>query len=182
MANIIVAFPKIEDATSIKNLLIRNGCNVTAVCTSGTKVLNIIEDYNDGIIVCGYRLSDMNYYQLRENVVGDFEMLLLASPAKIDSEHYEGVVSVKMPLKVFELLSTIEMLETNIQRRRKKRKQIPKSRDDSQKKVLLEAKGILMDRNGMSEEEAHRYIQKTSMDSGTNMVETAEMIIRMKYL
>lgn len=39
-----------------------------------------------------------------------------------------------------------------------------------------------MDRNGMSEEEAHRYIQKTSMDSGTNMVETAEMIIRMKYL
>lgn len=75
--------------------------------------------------------------------MGEFEMLLLASPAKIDSEHYDGVVSVKMPLKVFELLSTIEMLETNIQRRRKKKKQIPKSRDDSQKKVLLEAKAYL---------------------------------------
>jgi response regulator NasT len=34
-----------------------------------------------------------------------------------------------------------------------------------------------MERNGMSEEEAHRYIQKTSMDSGTNMVETAQMVI-----
>ena len=28
----------------------------------------------------------------------------------------------------------------------------------------------------MSEEEAHRYLQKTSMDSGTNLVETAEML------
>ena len=29
----------------------------------------------------------------------------------------------------------------------------------------------------MTEEEAHRYIQKTSMDSGTNIVETAQMIL-----
>ena len=29
----------------------------------------------------------------------------------------------------------------------------------------------------MSEEEAHRYLQKTSMDSGTNLVETAEMLL-----
>lgn len=31
-----------------------------------------------------------------------------------------------------------------------------------------------MERNNMSEGEAHRYLQKNSMDSGTNMVETAE--------
>ena len=36
-----------------------------------------------------------------------------------------------------------------------------------------------MERNGMSEEEAHRYIQKCSMDSGTNLVETAEMVLSM---
>ena len=29
----------------------------------------------------------------------------------------------------------------------------------------------------MTESEAHRYIQKCSMDSGTNMVETAQMIM-----
>ena len=33
--------------------------------------------------------------------------------------------------------------------------------------------------NGMSEEEAHRYLQKTSMESGTNMTETAQMVLRM---
>ena len=33
------------------------------------------------------------------------------------------------------------------------------------------------ERNSMTEEEAHRYIQKCSMDSGTNLVETAQMVI-----
>ena len=33
--------------------------------------------------------------------------------------------------------------------------------------------------NHMTEEEAHRYIQKCSMDSGTSLTETAEMVISM---
>ena len=36
-----------------------------------------------------------------------------------------------------------------------------------------------MNRNNMDEEEAYRYIQKCSMDSGTNMVETAQMVLVM---
>ena len=36
---------------------------------------------------------------------------------------------------------------------------------------------VLMERNNMSEEEAHRYLQKCSMESGTNMVETAHMVL-----
>ena len=34
-----------------------------------------------------------------------------------------------------------------------------------------------MERNHMTEEEAHRYLLKTSMDSGTNLVETAQMLL-----
>ena len=34
----------------------------------------------------------------------------------------------------------------------------------------------------MSEEEAHRYIQKCSMDSGTNMLETAQMVISLIHI
>ena len=29
----------------------------------------------------------------------------------------------------------------------------------------------------MSETEAHRYLQKCSMDNGTNLIETAQMVI-----
>ena len=43
------------------------------------------------------------------------------------------------------------------------------------------AKILLMERNHLSEEEAHRYIQKSSMDNGTNMVETAQMILTLLF-
>jgi len=38
---------------------------------------------------------------------------------------------------------------------------------------------LLMIRNNMTEEEAHRYMQKTSMDSGTGLTDTAQMILSM---
>lgn len=34
----------------------------------------------------------------------------------------------------------------------------------------------------MTEEEAHRYMQKCSMDSGTNMIETAQMVLSLSNL
>ena len=40
---------------------------------------------------------------------------------------------------------------------------------------------LLMERNHLTEEEAHRYIQKSSMDNGTNMVETAQMILTLLF-
>ena len=46
-------------------------------------------------------------------------------------------------------------------------------------RMLKEAKEILMVRNHLTEEEAHKYLQKCSMDSGTNLVETAAMVLAM---
>lgn len=177
MAYIVVAFPKMEDAVSIKNLLVKNGYLVAAVCTSGAKVLSTIDSYNEGIIVCGYKLKDMIYSELRENVPMEFEMLLLASPAKIGGMKHEGVIPVAMPLRVGDLINTVAMLSINIERRRKKLKHMPKKRSKEEQKTIDKAKKILMEKHCMTEEEAYRYLQKTSMDSGTGLVETAEMVI-----
>ena len=47
---------------------------------------------------------------------------------------------------------------------------------EEERKLIQDAKTLLMDRNHMTEEEAHRYIQKCSMDSGNSLVETARMV------
>ena len=44
-----------------------------------------------------------------------------------------------------------------------------------------EAKAVLMEKNNMSENEAHRYVQKSAMDSGRTMVETAESNLKIMY-
>ena len=48
--------------------------------------------------------------------------------------------------------------------------------------LIMRAKELLMERNNMTESEAHRYIQKCSMDSGTNLVETAQMVISLIHV
>ena len=53
MANIIVVFPKIEDAKNIRNLLVRYGFSVSAVCTTGAQAISTADGLDDGIVVCG---------------------------------------------------------------------------------------------------------------------------------
>ena len=62
-------------------------------------------------------------------------------------------------------------------RKRKRRRERPKERSSAERALIDQAKSVLMENKNLEEEEAHRYIQKTSMDNGTNMVETAQMII-----
>ena len=52
-----------------------------------------------------------------------------------------------------------------------------KRRNPAQRAVIEKAKSLLMERNNLTEEEAHRYLQKNSMESGTNMLETARMVL-----
>ena len=82
-----------------------------------------------------------------------------------------------MPLKLHNLLDTLTMIEETQLRRRRKRKERPKERSMEDRVIIEKAKEILMERNDMTEMEAHHYIQKCSMDSGTNMVETAQMVL-----
>ncbi len=62
-------------------------------------------------------------------------------------------------------------------RRNKRNKKRPRERSKEEEELLSSAKALLMERNQMTEEQAHRYIQKRSMDNGTGLLETAQMIL-----
>jgi two-component system, response regulator PdtaR len=179
MSNLIVIFPKLDNAKNIRNLLVRHGYSVAAVCTTGAQVLNYANELSEGIVICGYRFSDMIYTELYDNLPSDFEMLLLASQAILSEYGAKDIISVTMPLKVNDLISTVNMMEYRISRSKKKLKSKPKQRDPKEAATIEQAKRLLMERNHLTEEEAHRYLQKSSMDSATNMVETAQMVLSM---
>ena len=83
MSHIIVVFPRRDNAVNIRNVLVRAGMEVSAVCLTGAKVLQYVDNWSDGIVVCGYRLQDMQYTELREALPFSFDMLLVAPPSKI---------------------------------------------------------------------------------------------------
>lgn len=177
MSGIIVAFSKIEDAKSIKNILTRHGLPVLAVCTTGSQAINHAHTLNDGIVVCGYKLPDMLYTDLRQDLPLQIDLLLVASQHLWSECRNNDIVCLAMPIKIYDLINTAEMMLDAIARRQKQRKQKAGKRSPDQQKIIDDAKILLMERNNMTEEEAHRYIQKTSMNSGTGMIETAQMIL-----
>lgn len=178
MSTLIVAFPKLEEAKAIRNLLIHRGYDVAIPCTSGAQVINQADVLSDGVIICGYKLSDnMVYTELYDYKPKSFELMLVATQNILQECHTQGVVCAAMPIKVNDLVSTIEMiLQAQIRRRRKQRTQ-PRKRSPEEQKIIDDAKHLLMERNNMSEQEAFRYIQKCSMDSGNTMVESATMVM-----
>ena len=177
--NVIVAFPKAENGRSIKSILIKHGFRVGKVCATGAQALQCADGLSEGILVCASRLQDMPYTQLREYLPPSFEMLVLAPPNALEGEAMDHVVCLPMPMKVHELVSTMEMMAYSLERRKRRRKAHPPARTQEDQQTIQKAKELLMERNHMAEEEAYRYIQKCSMDTGTGMTETAQMVLSM---
>ncbi|MFR5601155.1 MAG: ANTAR domain-containing response regulator [Lachnospiraceae bacterium] len=177
MTNVIVAFSRPEDGRSIKSILIRNGFQVSALCTSGAQVLNSADALGSGIIVCGYRFADMMFDELHSCLPPRFDMLLVSSPTHWSSHMPKDLICLAMPLKVHALVETMEMMDQAQRRRKKRQRWEHRERSQEDQRLIDEAKLLLMDRNHLSETEAHRYLQRCSMDSGTNLVETAQMVI-----
>lgn len=180
MGSILIAMPKIEDAKHIRDMLNRRGLSTAAVCATASMVLSNVHQLDGGVVICSYRLPDMHYSQLAEYLPEYFEMLLLTSAAEVGNCPV-GMMSLTYPIRPNDLVSTVEMMLAQQDRRLKRRKPPVRKRSEQEQNYINNAKWVLMERNNMTEQEAFRYIQKCSMDSGTNMVETAQMILLLIY-
>lgn len=177
MSSIVIAFPRQEVSQNLKRILMQSGYHVQAVCANGAQVLACAQELESGIVVCGARFADMMYTELYEYLPDGFQMLLIASAAVVRDRDIGQMVCLAMPLKVHELLETLAMMEERLRRQRKRMKNLPKARSEEDRALIGKAKALLMERNGFSEEEAHRYIQKRSMENQTGLIEVSQMIL-----
>ena len=177
MENIVVAFRKPEDGQNIRKILVRNGIPVTVLCTCGAQVLSHAGDLGSGIVVCGFSFGDMDCRQLKRQLPAGFDLLTVASPGRWSGEEMGEIVCLPAPFKACDLVSTVRMVEAAQTARRKQARRQKPVRSEEEKKIIGEAKELLIRRNHMTEPEAHRYLQKISMDSGRNMAKTAEMLL-----
>lgn len=177
MTNIFVVFPRQDEARSIRQILLKNGFTVAGASTTGAQLLQQIEDVPDPIVVCGYKLPDMMYSELWEYLPEDASMLLLAPAGRVGEYDENGITCLSMPLKIHALLESLRAMAEQVEWRRRKRRQRPKVRGSADEEVLKKAKALLMEQKAMTEEEAHMYLQKCSMNSRTGLVEVARMLL-----
>lgn len=180
MSVIVVGLPKLEDAKKIRKILISHGFSRVTACQTGSSVLREIAENDRGLVISGYKLPDMYYRELADCLPPHYELLLMGSASVIGGAG-AGILSITTPVKVYDLINTVEMIMVQIERRAKKEKKAPKKRSWQEENYIRNAKALLMERNHLTEAEAHRYIQKCSMDNGTNLVETAQMILTLMF-
>jgi response regulator NasT len=176
MSSIIVVMPKIEDARKIGGLLTKRGYRPDLVCSLAADALSESCRLENGVIICGARLNDMSFIELADCVPRYFKLIILSRNV-MDEEYPADAVKLELPLKMSELISVVEDEFRKYYRRHSDNKVIKQSRNREDQKYIDMAKELLMKNKGMSEPEAHRYLQKTGMDTGTTMVETARMVI-----
>ncbi len=175
MTNIIVVFPKPEDTQNICRLLRRNGYAAMG-CTGPTSALQLVDELGEGIILCGYKIRGMLFSQLHEMLPPSFKMLLVASQQLLSEGVPQGIEYLSMPIGARTLTEKLAQMQQKLMAEKKTRRSGRVRTARAQEKIEM-AKRLLMEKHQITEQEAHRYLQKTSMDSGRNLTESAEMII-----
>ncbi|MCM1273218.1 MAG: ANTAR domain-containing protein [Clostridium sp.] len=180
MSAILIVLPKLEEAKKIQKILNNHGYPEVFSYNTAAQALQAAQDMEMGVVISAYKLSDMFYLDLKDNLPKGFELILIGSVSAVTNAG-SGVLSLVTPIRVGDLVSTVDMVLGQLERQQKKKKKPVKKRTEQEDNYIRNAKYLLMDRNHLSEEEAFRYIQKCSMDNSTNMVETAQMILTLMY-
>lgn len=177
MIGIIIVFSKQTTAVMIRNILLQNGFNVAGACTSGGHAVQIADTMEEGIIICGYEISDMTYHELREYVPASFRFLLIASESLWEGDIEEGVQGIGLPVSGNDLISALNAILSKMKADKLRNKMLGRERSEKELEQIAAAKRLLMEQNGMTEAEAHKYLQKCSMDSGNSLMETVGMVM-----
>ena len=141
---------------------------------SGADVIRAARKLGSAIVVCGFKLRDMTATDLAADLRGTAVLLVVSSAVNLDMCEGENLYKLATPAARSDFFASLDML------RRFEEKNLhhpPPKRKEEEQKLIRTAKELLMDVNRMTEAEAHRFLQKRSMDSGMKLAEMAQYII-----
>ena len=173
MQRLIVSFEKEESRHRICEMLESGGFSVFASCRSGAEAIRSLSKMGGGIVISGYKLSDMTASDLSYSMMQPSLMLLVAQPLQLDCCDNEDIFKLPFPVSRADLLASVRILAQIVE----KQMRFAPKRSSEDEDTIKRAKELLMTRNLMSESQAHRFIQRRSMDTGSKMAETARIII-----
>lgn len=162
-------------AARLKGILEDAGYALDIIAHTGEQAIRAVrEGHLPGLLVTTYRLPDMTGLSLIHEL-GEVGGALLIAPQGISQEGLpECVVPLSNPINREAFLQSVAVLLRMNERILRLGREVNRlTRTLDERKVIERAKGMLMDSLHMSEAEAHRRMQKISMDSGKRLYEVA---------
>lgn len=174
MQRVIVAFEKEANSAKIREAVESDGIGCL-VCRSAAEVKRTIHEQRVFTVICGFKLRDEVCADLFQDLPDGCAMLMIGPQNRLELCETEGIFKLPSPVSRGDLLASVHMLLQL--RRHTARKNVPAQRSEEEKRLVSRAKEVLMDRYDMTEAQAHRFLQKESMDHGTKLTETARLVL-----
>ncbi|MBM4459192.1 MAG: response regulator [Chloroflexi bacterium] len=168
----------------LREMLTNLGYLVVGEVADGRSAVNQARELRPDIVIMDIKMPDMDGIEaakiLTEERVAPVVLLSAYSQRElVDRAREAGVVAYLVkPYREEELTPAVEVALARFREFQDLHKQVADLQQALETRKLVDrAKGILMDKQGLSEAEAFRKIQKMSMDNRKSMKEVAEAII-----
>lgn len=172
MTRIVVANSRLEAAKKIAFVLRSAGLPVAGVCTSGARAAEYTRDGNC-IVVSGGYLTDLPAIRLPQLCGRGTDFLFLLRGEELPAFENSEYLRLRLPLVKADLVASVNLL---VRFQEPPGKSAVSNPEDE--RILLErAKGLLMDRHGFTEKQAHRFLQKKSMETRRKLPESAKLTL-----
>ncbi len=170
MARIIIAGVSQAAREQLSRLLASSGFDVFRLCASGSKLRRAINECGDAAVIIAGRLKDCTADELVWDFRRRVHILLIARPEVLETCESDEVFRLELPVSARDVVWAAERLTLTHMA------QLPKRSADD-KSTVEKAKLLVMQRCRLGEDEAHRLMQRYSMDHGIKMTDLAAMIL-----
>lgn len=184
MKSVIIAFSNPLLTNWVTSVLIRGGYSIEYTCKTASDVARVADFCTSPVVVSGFQFTDMTAEDLMDVLDGRLAMITVILPHQRDLIERNDMVVVPYPLSAMELLRSLEAVEKKaarlaitISESSATAASPSRERPAEEKLLILKAKNMLIEQFQMTESQAHRFLQKSSMDRGLKLIDAANMVI-----
>jgi len=168
----------------LRELLEELGYEVVAEAGDGHEALNLVDQVNPDLAILDIKMPKMDGISVARKISGQFPVIILTAYTErhlIEKARDAGVMAyLSKPFREGDLSPAIELAVNHFLRTSALTDHVTRLKEQLEaRKVIDQAKGLLMSKEGLNEAQAYRHLQKISMDKNKPMKEVAEAIILM---
>lgn len=185
-SGIIIAAGNAEAGNKIKQVLTDNAFNVIGTCSSGNEAIRKVRALKPALLLANFELPDTTGFEVAKIIAGNnlCSVILLADDTQkgyVESRAKDlDIVCLNRPVSRALLLNSVELMLKSRNKIQKLEAELNEMKSSLEtRKQVDKAKGLLMEKSGLTEQEVYRRIQKQSMDTGMSMKEVSQIIIDM---
>jgi response regulator NasT len=186
---IVVADDERNMSEYLQEVLPLHGHEVIGVAETGRELLEQVRRLGPDLVIADIKMPDMDGIDAaieiyREKPVPIILISAHYSPELIERAQADHVMAYLVkPINAAELGPTISIAAARFDQFQAVRQEAVSLRQAlADRKVIERAKGILMKKAGLDEQDAFRRLQKMASDRGRKMVDIADMILTMEDL